>query len=99
MGGCTIILLLARHTAGPWISVVPKWIPNDQECNVNIICTTQDLLARGLDHFTVCDDDGAAIESFLLVIQRSVSFFSYLVTSCENERERTRTYQFFPAHQ
>jgi hypothetical protein len=67
MSGCTVILLLASYTAGSWISVVPKRITNDQECNVDIICIAQDLIAGRLDHFTVCDDDGAAIESFLLV--------------------------------
>jgi hypothetical protein len=87
MGSCPIILLLVRHAAGSWISVVPKGITDDQESNVGIPCTTQDFITGGLDHFTVCDDNGAAIEGLLLVIQRSVSFFSYLVTSSRKGRE------------
>lgn len=49
---------------------LPEWITNNKECDVNFVSVLHDFLAAGLDHFSVGDDDGTAIVSFLLLAQR-----------------------------
>lgn len=46
--------------------VVPEWIPYYEECYVDLVCIFENLVARRFDHFSVGEDDGAAIVGFLL---------------------------------
>ncbi len=73
-------------------TLVPERISNHQESDIDIICAAQYLIARRFDHFTVGYDNGAAIESFLLLGQIFVSF-SLINVVCFG------CYQFFLVHQ
>lgn len=43
-----------------------EWVADDAEGYVDFVRITEDLIAVGLDHFAIGDDDGAAIVGFLL---------------------------------
>lgn len=47
-------------------SFLPKWIPDNEKGNIDFVCVFQNVVAGGLDHFAVGDDDGTAIKCFLL---------------------------------
>lgn len=48
------------------LAKVPEGIPNDQESHVFLISIRQDLIAVGLNHFTIGQSNNATIVSFLL---------------------------------
>ena len=51
-----------------WRIIIPEWIAYYEEHNVDFVAAGQDIVTAGLDQFAVRLDDGAAIESFLLVV-------------------------------
>lgn len=49
------------------LEVLPKWIADHQEDDIRLIGTGKNIVTASLDKFTVCFNDRAAIELFLLV--------------------------------
>lgn len=45
---------------------LPEWVPYYEECDIELVGVLEDIIARRLDHFTIRNDDFAAIECFLL---------------------------------
>lgn len=45
---------------------VPEWISYYEECDIDLVCILEDIVAGRLDHLTVSYDDFAAIERLLL---------------------------------
>lgn len=50
------------------MKTVPEWISHYQKYNIGFVTAGEDVIAAGLDEFTVCLNDRAAIERFLLVL-------------------------------
>lgn len=48
------------------VFLIPEWIPNDQEGNVDFVRIFQDIVTAGLDHLAICNYNVSAIEGFLL---------------------------------
>lgn len=56
----------AKGLGGGLGARAPEGVADNEESDVDLVCVSQDLVGRGLDHLAVGDDDGAAIEGFLL---------------------------------
>ena len=63
------VRLVAQRTGHEKKENLPKWIPNDQESNINLFGIFEDIVAAGLDEFAVCNNHRTAIVSFLLIYQ------------------------------
>ena len=48
------------------LQIIPERVADHEECDVLGLRPPQDLVAVGLDHFPVGDDDGPAIITLLL---------------------------------
>ena len=69
---CVVALLPHLPSAGGWRrrgENVPEGVADDEEGHVGLVGAAEDLVARALDHFAVGDEDGAAVEGFLLARQ------------------------------
>lgn len=43
----------------------PKWITNDEQGHILLVCIVEDLITLSLNHVAICDDDRFFIERFL----------------------------------
>ena len=53
------------------MTVIPKWVSHDEECDIQLVCALEDLVAVLLDHISVCDDNGSSIVFFLAALSDS----------------------------
>lgn len=46
---------------------LPKWIANNEECNIRLVRSSKNIIARALYHFAISHNDRPVIVGFLLL--------------------------------
>lgn len=54
--------------------MIPEWISNDEECDIDLVGILQNDIGLRLDHFAICHDNIAAVERLLLLPDQSWIF-------------------------